>query len=45
MARTAAEYADEWLQGKRAFEQKIMVAIELVSKDNVNDYGGFGRTE
>jgi ABC-type sugar transport system substrate-binding protein len=45
MARTAAEYADEWIKGKRDFEQKIPVAVELVTKDNVAEYSDFGRTE
>jgi ABC-type sugar transport system substrate-binding protein len=45
MARKAAEFADEWLQGKREFEQKIMVAVELVTQDNVQEYSDFGRTE
>jgi len=42
MARTAAEYADEWLKGKRDFPQKVPVAVELVTIDNVADYGDFG---
>ena len=42
MARTAAEYADEWLKGKRDFPQKVPVAVELVTKDNVADYGDYG---
>jgi ABC-type sugar transport system substrate-binding protein len=45
MARTAAEYADEWINGKRDFEQKIPVAVELVTKDNVAEYSDFGRKE
>ena len=42
MARTAAENADEWLKGKRDFPQKVPVAVELVTIDNVADYGDFG---
>jgi ribose transport system substrate-binding protein len=42
MARTAAEYADEWLKGKRDFPQKVPVAVELVTIDNVADYGDYG---
>jgi ABC-type sugar transport system substrate-binding protein len=42
MARTAAENADEWIKGKRDFPQKVPVAVELVTKDNVGDYGDFG---
>ena len=42
MARTAAEFADQWLKGKRDFSQKIPVAVELVTQDNVSDYGDYG---
>ncbi len=46
MARKAAEFADQWLrEGKRDFEQKIPVAVELVTKDNVAEYADFGRNE
>ncbi len=42
MATTAAEYADEWLKGKREFQQKLPVAVELVTKENVSEYGDYG---
>ncbi len=42
MARTAAEYANEWFKGKRDFPQKVPVAVELVTIDNVADYGDYG---
>ena len=45
MARTAAEYADDWLKGKRDFPQKVPVAVELVTIDNVANYGDFGAKE
>jgi ribose transport system substrate-binding protein len=45
MARTAAEFADQWIQGKREFEQKIPVAVELVTRDNVASYGDYGVKE
>jgi ribose transport system substrate-binding protein len=45
MARTAAEFADAWFKGKRDFEQKIPVAVELVTRDNVAEYANFGRQE
>jgi len=45
MARRAAEFADQWLKGKRDFEQKEMVAVELVTPENVSRYAGFGRKE
>ncbi|MGH7951380.1 MAG: D-ribose ABC transporter substrate-binding protein [Limisphaerales bacterium] len=43
MARTAAEFADEYIKGKRDFPQKIPVAVELVTKDNVGKYVGYGK--
>jgi ABC-type sugar transport system substrate-binding protein len=45
IARTAAEFADGWLKGRRDFEQKIPVAVELVTRDNVEEYGDYGRNE
>jgi len=42
MARTAAEYADQWLKGKRDFPHKLPIAVELVTAKNVNDYGDYG---
>ena len=43
MARTAAEYADEYINGKRDFNQKIPVKVDLVTKDNVGKYGDYGK--
>lgn len=45
MARKAADFADKWLKGQRDFEEKIPVAVELVTKDNVAEYANFGRNE
>jgi ribose transport system substrate-binding protein len=45
MARTAAEYADEYIQGKRDFQQKIPVKVDLVTKDNVSKYGDYGKKQ
>lgn len=42
MARTAAEYADQWLKGKRDFPQKVPVGVELVTRANVEKYGNYG---
>jgi ABC-type sugar transport system substrate-binding protein len=42
MARMSAEFADEWIKGKRDFEQKIPVAVELVTQANVSKYGDYG---
>ena len=43
MAETAAIYADEYIKGKRDFPQKIPVAVEMVTKQNVNDYIAYGK--
>ena len=43
MARTAAEYADEYIKGKRDFPQKIPVKVDLVTKDNVAQFGDYGK--
>ena len=43
MAQKAAESADEYLKGRRDFPQKVPVAVELVTRENVHQYGDFGR--
>lgn len=43
MARTAAEYAGEYIKGKRDFPQKVPVPVELVTKENVAKYGDYGK--
>ena len=43
--RTAAESADEYIQGKRDFPQKTPVAVELVTPDNVSKFGDYGRKD
>ncbi|TWT29788.1 D-ribose-binding periplasmic protein precursor [Posidoniimonas corsicana] len=45
MAQMAAEFADEHLKGRREFEQKIPVAVELVTPENVSQYGDYGAKE
>ncbi|QDU90421.1 D-ribose-binding periplasmic protein precursor [Pirellulimonas nuda] len=45
MAQQAAEFADQWLKGKRDFEQSIPVAVELVTAENVSRYGDYGAKE
>jgi ABC-type sugar transport system substrate-binding protein len=45
MARTAAESADRYIKGERGFPQKIPVAVELVTPDNVANYGDYGRRD
>jgi len=43
MARKSAEFADEYIKGKRDFPQKVPVAVELVTKENVSKYGNYGK--
>lgn len=45
MARTAAESADKYIKGDRNLPQKIPVAVDLVTKDNVNKFGDYGRKQ
>ena len=45
MARTAAEFADRYIKGERNFQQKVPVAVELVTRDNVHKYGSFEKNE
>jgi ABC-type sugar transport system substrate-binding protein len=42
MARTGVDFADQWLKGKRDFEQKVPVAVELVTAANVKNYSDYG---
>lgn len=43
MAAKAAEFADEYLRGRRDFQQKIPVKVELVTPENVGSYGDYGK--
>lgn len=45
MAETAATYADEYLKGKRNFPKKMPVAVEMVNKENIDDYTAYGKKE
>ncbi|MFG6685119.1 D-ribose ABC transporter substrate-binding protein [Mariniflexile sp. HNIBRBA6329] len=39
MAQTAAELADEYIKGKRDFSVKTPLQVEVVTQENVNDFG------
>ena len=43
MARMASEQADEYIKGRRDFPQKVPVAVELVTEENVAKYTAYGR--
>jgi ABC-type sugar transport system substrate-binding protein len=42
-ASTAAQYADEYIKGKRDFPQKVPVKVDLVTPQNVSQYGDYGK--
>ena len=42
IARTAAEYAQSYFDGKRNFAQKVPVTVEMVNQENVMDYQAYG---
>lgn len=44
MAQKAADSADEYLKGKRDFEQKIPIAVELVTRENIANYAAYGKS-
>jgi ribose transport system substrate-binding protein len=43
MAQMAAEQADAYIKGKRDFPQKVPVAVELVTQENIAKYTAYGR--
>ena len=43
MAETAAQFADEYIKGRRDFPAKIPVAVELVTARNIDDYIAYGK--
>mgnify|MGYP001057977096 CR=1 FL=1 len=45
MAQMAAESADQYIKGKRDFPQKVPVAVELVTQENIDKYIAYGRDE
>jgi ribose transport system substrate-binding protein len=45
MAQMAADCADQYLKGKRDFPQKVPVAVELVTQENIEKYAAYGRSE
>jgi ribose transport system substrate-binding protein len=42
MARTAANYAYQYFNGKRDFAQKVPVTVEMVNQENVDKYVAYG---
>ncbi|GAA0880396.1 D-ribose ABC transporter substrate-binding protein [Algoriphagus jejuensis] len=42
IARTAAEYAKTYFEGKRDFAQKVPVTVEMVNQENVQQYEAYG---
>lgn len=42
MARTAAELADQYLNGERDFGAKTPLAVKVVTKENISEFGNYG---
>ena len=45
MAQQSAEFADQYIKGKRDFAQKIPVKVDLVTQENVHKYGDYGKKQ
>ncbi|MDT0677636.1 D-ribose ABC transporter substrate-binding protein [Autumnicola musiva] len=45
MAKTAAEMADKYLQGDKDIPRKIPIAVEIVTKENIDEFGVYGNGE
>jgi ribose transport system substrate-binding protein len=45
MAKTATEYADKYIKGERDFRQKVPVAVELVTRENIDSYIAYGKAK
>lgn len=41
MAKTAAELADEYIKGKRDFNAKTPLAVEVVTYENIGEFGNY----
>jgi ribose transport system substrate-binding protein len=45
IAQHAAIFADQYFKGKRDFAKKMPVAVELVTKSNINNYLAYGKKD
>jgi len=45
IAEQAAIFADEYFKGKRDFAKKVPVAVELVTKKNIENYLAYGKRD
>ncbi|WP_304198444.1 D-ribose ABC transporter substrate-binding protein [Flavobacterium alvei] len=43
IADTAATYADEYFKGKKDFPKKLPIAVEVVTKENIDKYIAYGK--
>ena len=43
MAKTAADFADAHIKGKRDFEQKVPVKVDLVSPETIDKFEAYGK--
>jgi len=42
MARTAAELADDYLQGRKDFNKKTPLQVKVVTQENIDEFGAYG---
>ncbi|WP_100611215.1 D-ribose ABC transporter substrate-binding protein [Confluentibacter lentus] len=42
IAKTAADLADEFINGKNDFSAKTPLEVELVTQENINEFGNYG---
>jgi len=43
MAHKAAEFADKYINGETDFEKKIPIAVEVVTQENIEKFGEYGK--
>lgn len=43
IAETAATFADEYFKGKKDFPKKLPIAVEVVTKENIDKYIAYGK--
>ena len=45
MAHKAAEFADQYIRGTTDFEKKIPIAVEVVTQENIEKFGEYGKND
>ncbi|PCJ91539.1 MAG: D-ribose ABC transporter substrate-binding protein [Flavobacteriaceae bacterium] len=45
MAQKAAEFADQYIKGDRDFEKKIPIAVQIITAENISNFGNYSKSE